>query len=119
MDNIVEIKATQLPCGNYKAEFLGTEMTDHEEYGAGIRWKFQVIDENEFEGFETSKTTAPHATAQNGTGRILAAISGLGRIDPTLGKVDLSTYIGQVYALQVIENSNGGTKIDSIQPSQF
>jgi len=119
MENIVEFRPTGLPCGFYSAEFIGTEMAEHEEYGPGIRWKFRVIDNGEFQGFDVSKTTAAYATAGNGTGRLLAAISGVGKIDPSLGKVDMRTYIGQVYRLNVLESPNGGTRIDSVQPTNF
>ena len=47
MSDVFSFEITQgggPPAGNYRAKFLGVEQHDHEQYGPGLRWKWEVAE---------------------------------------------------------------------------
>ena len=62
--------------GTYHARLLGVTETQHDEYGPGARWDFE-IDQGEHAGTTVSRTTQHVATQQNACGRFCEMVSGL------------------------------------------
>jgi hypothetical protein len=103
------------PAGFYRAKFLTVETTEHEEYGTGLKFVFEVSD-GDHKREQATRITSSTPTPKNAAGRMLSGITG-----ETLapGKnVDLAPFVGKEYMLQVEATSNGaGTRIGSCMPA--
>lgn len=100
------------PPGSYLAKFLGTEQAEANEYGAGIRWSFEIVN-GPLAGTKIGRTTGDKPTVRNACGKMLTGISGRATVGET---VDLAQYIGKVYLIVVIQRPEGGTSLDSVCP---
>jgi hypothetical protein len=103
-----------VPAGIYKARFVNVKENQHEEYGPGLEWQFEVI-EGAFAGKLSSRTTAPEPTLKNSCGRMLQALS-RGKYVPGQ-EVDIDPFVGQAFQIVVEQNSSGsGTRVGSVLP---
>ena len=102
------------PPGMYRAEFVGVERTDHQQYGEGVVFKWKVIG-GEHAGKIASRTGKPQATTGNTTGKLIAALLG-GQFQP--GTVSLESCVGKTYMIQVATGVDGKkTRVESIMPA--
>jgi hypothetical protein len=102
-----------VPPGTYRARFLGVEDTTHVEYGAGLRFVFQVLT-GDYAGQKTSRITATAVTPRNSAGRMIAGL--LGR-ELTPGEdVDPDELVGREYFVEVETAQNGATRVASVIP---
>jgi len=95
----LSVSSGGVPVGSYRAKFLGVEPTQN-DYGEGLRWKFQVIG-GPHAGLAIARTTGKCPTPKNAAGKILSGLSG----NPlTVGvEFDLATYVGKDYLVSVAE----------------
>jgi hypothetical protein len=100
------------PPGSYHAKFLGIEPAEANEYGAGIRWLFEIIS-GALAGTKIGRTTGDKPTVRNACGKMLTGISGKTAVGET---VDLAQYVGKTYLIIVIQRPEGGTSLDSVCP---
>ena len=114
---VVEIKYTCLPIGNYKCRFKGIEVVEHEEYGAGWKWCFEVA-AGEEQGLMCYRTTKPIATPGNSCGKFLAALKGQTPSDGL--KVDPDEFKGKSYVcmVQAASAGSGSTRVESFVPGE-
>ena len=104
-----------LPIGAYLAEFVGVEVSNHPEYGDGLKWTF-AVSEGPQQGREAYRTTKTQPTPKNSCGKFLAALKGE-RASIDL-EVDPDDFAGQTYNILVTESQNGeSTRIESFTPS--
>jgi hypothetical protein len=100
------------PVGLYTARFLGIEDKDHPEFGAGLEWRFEIIDGPQ-KGHIISRTTGCQPSLRSGCGKMLQAIVGAPVQEGTA--VDLAQYVGRTYQVMVEVNSTGnGTRVGSV-----
>jgi hypothetical protein len=99
-----------VPAGSYVAKFLGIEPTEPNQFGEGIRWKFEVVS-GPHAGARISRTTGTKPTLKNQCGKLLIAVSG----KSSLGEeIDLSAYVGRTYLIVVVQRPEGGISLDSV-----
>ena len=104
-----------VPAGLYKAKFLAVESTKHEEFGAGLKFIFEVV-EGDHAGEKTTRITSSSPTLKNAAGRIIAGIIGETLTAETT--VDLDLFVGREYLAQVESLASGqGTRIASVMPA--
>jgi hypothetical protein len=102
------------PPGNYTASFAGVEPVTNDQYGAGLRWKFQILYGPQA-GQIASRTTGTNPTMKNGCGRILAGL--LGRELQVGEQIDISLLVGRTYLIVVQTAENGGTRVETVVQS--
>ncbi|MFM9057536.1 MAG: hypothetical protein ACKOSQ_00140 [Planctomycetaceae bacterium] len=117
MSEVYEFEISQgggPPAGNYRATFEGVEQTTHEEYGAGLRWKWKVVDGPQA-GVIASRTTAPKPTTGNAAGKLIAAMTGA-----TLAggqKASVRDCVGKTFLISVMPTKSGsGTRVETAIP---
>lgn len=98
------------PPGSYLAKFVGTEQTEANEFGAGIRWQFEIAS-GALAGTKIGRTTGDKPTLKNACGKMLTGISGKTTVGET---VELAQYIGNVYLIIVGPRPEGGTSLESV-----
>jgi hypothetical protein len=110
MGDVFEFEVSQgggPPPGNYKARFAGVEQTTHEEYGDGLRWKW--------EGVIATRTTSPKPTTGNAAGKLIAAMTGM-----TLAggqKASVRDCVGKLFLVSVQSTKSGsGTRVETAMP---
>jgi hypothetical protein len=102
------------PAGAYKAEFLGVKRTEHEEYGAGLRFEFKVVDGPQA-GAIAARTTSAKPSPANGAGKLIAAITGTALVGGQ--KASLSACVGKPFLIVVEAGTGGkGTRIANVVP---
>lgn len=99
------------PVGVYKAKFVGVEETTHDEYGAGLKFVFDII-AGDHAGEQATRITQPKPTPKNACGRMLAGISGE-TLKPGV-TIDLAPHVGETFMIQVEETKNDSTRIGTI-----
>ncbi|HBO43754.1 MAG TPA: hypothetical protein DD670_07450 [Planctomycetaceae bacterium] len=103
-----------VPAGLYKTRFVTVEQTEHDEYGAGLKFVFDVI-QGDHVGEQATRITGARPTAKNAAGRMLAGL--LGETLKPGTTVNLDRCVGKEYLCQVEETSNGGTRIATVMPA--
>lgn len=98
------------PPGSYLAKFIGAEQAEANEYGAGIRWQFE-IQSGPLAGSKIGRTTGDKPTLKNACGKMVTGISGKTTVGET---IDLTQYVGKVYLIIVAQRPEGGTSLDSV-----
>jgi hypothetical protein len=98
------------PPGSYLAKFVGIEPTAANEFGAGIRWQFEILSPP-LSGTKIGRTTSDKPTLKNACGRMLTGISGKTTVGET---VDLTQFVGKTYLIVVTLRPEGGTSLDSV-----
>lgn len=111
-----EVKASGgPPAGFYRTRFITVEPTQHEEFGAGLKFVFEVT-EGELKGQQASRITSSSPTPKNAAGRIVSGIIG----EPLVAgqRIDLAPFVGREYLTQV-ETVPGGTstRIATVMPA--
>jgi hypothetical protein len=107
------IKSDDVPIGVYKAKFLGDEPTVHPEFGAGIRFKFEVVD-GKCAGKVVTRITGSAPRPKNAAGKFLAMIAG---VKPSDGvTVSPADFVGQKYVITVGETDSGYTRVNEVMP---
>ena len=110
----VTIQSSCLPIGTYCCTFEGIEQSNHDEYGPGWQWVFEVA-EGRLKGRQAFRTTKDSPTPKNSCGRFLAALAGETPRDNL--EVDYDEYLGHRYTVMVEAGSNGeSTRIASFAP---
>ena len=99
------------PVGVYKVKFVGTEETEHDEYGKGCKFVFEV-DSGDHAGEQATRITGPTPTPKNACGRMIAGISGE-TLKPGV-RIDLASHVGEIYMIQVEETKNDSTRIGTV-----
>jgi hypothetical protein len=115
MSDEFEIKSGDgVPAGIYRTMLLRVEDTNHDEFGVGRKFVFEVLDGDQKGGLAT-RITSPHATLKNAAGRLIAGITGTSLVPGT--KIGLKPFYGRCYLVQV-ENapSGNGTRVTSVIP---
>lgn len=103
------------PPGLYRAKFLGAKADTHPEYGAGLKWEFEVVD-GPSAGKVIGRTTSPAPTLKNGCGKMLQMLTG--GTAALHQEFDLDQYVGRVFQVMVETNSTGtGTRVGSVMPT--
>lgn len=109
------IRSFDCPAGVYKAIFQGLEEMTHAEYGAGLRFDFEISD-GPHQGKRSSRITSADPTPRNAAGRMLADLAG---VVPANGvSVDPAQFVGREYMIVVRENDSGRTRVESLCPVQ-
>jgi hypothetical protein len=104
-----------VPAGFYRAKFHDVEPTEHEEYGAGLKFVFEVV-EGDHKGEQATRITGDAPTPKNAAGRMLSGITGVTLVPGA--KIDLDPFVGKEYLLQVEETANKqGTRISTVMPA--
>ena len=103
------------PAGFYKAKFVDVESTEHDEYGAGLKFVFEIV-EGDHAGENATRITGASPTLKNAAGRMVSGISGSSL---TAGaKIDLAPFVGRQFLLQVEETPSGtGTRVSTVMPN--
>jgi hypothetical protein len=103
------------PPGFYKTKFVTVETTEHAEFGAGLKFVFEVID-GDHKGEQATRITSSLPTPKNAAGRMISGISGE---TLTAGRrVDLAPFVGREYLTQVEATPNGnGSRIATVMPN--
>ena len=103
------------PAGFYKGTFRNVEITEHEEFGPGLKFIFEVS-EGEHKGEQATRITGDSPTPKNSAGRMISGISGE-MLTP--GKVvDLAPFVGREFLIQVEDTKGGnGTRIATVMPN--
>ena len=103
------------PAGFYKANFLNVEPTEHAEYGAGLKFVFEVAD-GEHVGTQATRITSAKPTPKNAAGKMIGGISGTSLAAGAT--VDLTPFVGREFLLSVEETPNGqATRIATVMPT--
>ena len=106
-----EIKGKGVPPGQYEGDFVGVTLTDHDQYGPGLIWRWLVAG-GEFDGQEVTRTTCDEATANNSCGKLFKMTTGRQFVPG--GRNDPDPFIGKRYALVVEDAPSGsGTRVAS------
>ena len=99
-----------VPAGSYVARFLGVEPTEPNQFGAGFRWKFEVVT-GPHAGARVSRITGTKPTLKNQCGKMLIGVSGKSALGE---EIDLNAYVGRNYLIVVVQRSEGGSSLDSV-----
>ncbi len=102
------------PAGFYRANFVGVEPTEHEEFGSGLKFVFEIAN-GDHRGEEATRITSIMATLKNAAGRMLSGLSGL-TLKPKV-RIDLAPCVGKLYLIQVEETPSGATRISTVMPA--
>ena len=109
---VVEESFESVPVGGYRTKFLRVEEAEGSpQYGPALRWCFEITD-GAMTGKLATALTATEFTSKTNAGKMLSQLQG-----KPLEKgqtVDLSQFVGQVYAANVIATESGSTKVDSV-----
>ena len=100
----LQIKNNDIPSGKYEADFIDCEVTDHPEYGAGLKWIWEITS-GKYAGQFAYRTTKDLPTARNSCGKFLAMLAGGDRAAGVNGNTD--EYRGKAFT-NIIGNSEGG-----------
>jgi hypothetical protein len=114
MKRIMTVQQSGPPPGNYRARFQGIENTSHPEYGAGVRFLFEVV-AGAHSGRRVSRVTSCTPTLSNSAGRMLAGI--VGRPLQHDEQVDIDRFVGRHYAIVVEAAPSGGTRVAALMPA--
>jgi hypothetical protein len=104
------IQSNECPAGVFKARFEGVEMTNHPEYGDGLRFTYEVT-EGPHRGKRPCRVTSATPTPRNAAGRLLADLAGATPANNL--SVDPDKFVGREYTIVVRENDSGRTRVES------
>ncbi len=113
-----KITSEGVPPSAYQTTFAGIEPVEpdaNKGYGAGLRWKWNIVD-GPFAGRTISRVTGQTPTPNNACGRLIVAL--LGRT-PNVGEnIDLAPLIGKKYLAIVAAGQQGGTRVETVAVQQ-
>jgi hypothetical protein len=108
---LLKVSAGGPPAGTYDATFDGVEATQHEEFGAGLRWTWTIV-QGPQHGQVASRVTNATPTNKNACGRVLAGLVGR-KIEPR-EEIDVQSFVGQRYLIVVQDAERGGTRVETV-----
>lgn len=111
----VSASGSTVPAGFYRARFVNVEPTDHDEYGAGLKFIFEVAD-GDHKGEQATRITSAKPTIKNAAGRMLSGLSG--KSLQAGAKIDLAPCVGKLYLIQVEEVASGATRVNTVMPAE-
>jgi len=100
-----------VPPGTYSAKFTGVDDYHHAEYGAGLRWLFEIT-RGEYVGQSTSRITNTKPTKDNSGGRLLNQM--LDRPITPGEEVELDDLVDREYLIEVRETPSGATCVEDV-----
>jgi hypothetical protein len=106
-----EVTSGGVPPGKYVTRFRGIEASNHDRWGSGLRWDYEVV-KGKHKNETTSRTTKPKPTTRNSCGAVIRSMVGHG-LDAG-EKVDLAGYVGCKFLVEVAETESGGTRAETI-----
>lgn len=110
----IESGGSTVPTGAFRVKFIGVEDFNHDEFGDGLRFQFEVIG-GDHAGEETSRVTGIRPTPKNALGKMLAGLTGGGL---EVGQdVDLEACVGKEFLANVAETKSGSTRVESVIPA--
>lgn len=112
MDKL-KVQQAGVPAGTYMAKFAGVEMTNHIEYGKGLRFTFEIM-EGPCAGMKASRVTSAVPTPKNNAGRMLSDLTGK-PLKPQ-DEVDVNQYLGGAYRITVEETNGGASRVRNVMP---
>jgi hypothetical protein len=98
------------PAGTYTATFVGVEETNHEQWGAGLKWSWEIT-KGQHKGKKACRTTGTSPTPKNACGAMLKAIAG--RPLAAGEEIDVEGFVGETFMVIVGETDSGGTRVES------
>ena len=101
------------PPGTYRARLGSVRDTMHLEFGAGMRFEFEII-EGAQTGDKVSRITGILPTPANAAGRMLSGLAGKLALHE---EVDISDFVGREYLIVVEEVREGVTRVASVSPA--
>jgi len=108
----VEESFESVPVGGYRTKFVRVEEAEGSpQYGPALRWCFEITD-GPFTGKLATALTGQKFSAKTNAGKLLSQLQG--KVLEQGQTVDLSQFMGQVYAANVIATESGSTKVDSV-----
>lgn len=108
---LLKVSAGGPPPGTYSAKFMGFESTTHEQYGAGLKWTWEIVG-GALAGQKASRTTGVSPTPRNGAGKLVAGL--VGRAIAPGEDVNLDSCVGKNYLIVVAEAKGGGTRVETV-----
>jgi hypothetical protein len=106
---------TGVPPGRYLSLLKSIESTHHEEFGAGVKFTWMII-ESPGMGMHVYRTCGPNPSLTNAAGRLMAGV--LGRQIKPGEEVSLAECIGRKYRVVVGQSTNGtSTRVESCTPA--
>jgi hypothetical protein len=105
----------QIPGGSYRSIFAGVKETQHAEYGPGLCWEFEITS-GTWRGEKVYRTTKSPATSKNGSGKFLAALTGL-PLDQA-SAVDTEALQGTPCIVLVAVADGGSSRVESFVREQ-
>ena len=106
----LQIKNNDIPSGKYEADFIDCEVTDHPEYGAGLKWIWEITS-GKYAGQFAYRTTKDLPTARNSCGKFLAMLAGVDVADGL--NVNTDDYRGKPYTIIIGKSEGGSSRVES------
>lgn len=101
------------PQGEYVAEFLGVTPTDHDQWGPGAMFSFEVL-EGEFAGCVSMRTSKRNPTGKNLCGRLIAGLTG--QKIQSGAKINIEHLVGKKFKIMVMDSPDGDTtRLESVK----
>jgi hypothetical protein len=97
----------------YAARLLGIEPVTNEQYGAGLRFTFQIL-KGPYAGQKAARTTGCSPSLKNSVGRLLSGM--LGRTLNLDEEIEADDLIGRDYMIVVGATETGGTRVETATP---
>jgi hypothetical protein len=108
---VVKSQYEVLPSGNYTCKFSSLQPWEGGEYGAALRWSFEVLEGPKQGKVISDLTPAENPTPKNKFGRMLAAISGKALAVDL--EIDPDQYLQSKY-LVVLQEIEGKNKVAAV-----
>jgi len=101
-----------IPVGGYRTKFLRVEEAEgNKEFGPALRWCFEITD-GSLTGKLATALTGTKFTAKTNAGKLLTQLQGKALENGQT--IDLSQFVEQAYAVNVVATESGSTKVDSV-----
>ncbi len=109
----LKVSSGAVPPGMYHAKFLGVEAVTNDQYGAGLKFTFQVV-RGPHSGQKVARTTGCSPSLKNSLGRLLSGM--LGRSLSLDEEIDDNDLVGREYMIVVGTTESGGCRIETATP---
>lgn len=112
----LKVSAGGPPPGAYVARFCGIETTTHNEYGAGLKWTWEVVNGVQA-GQKATRVSSPHPTLKNACGKMIAGLLGRALAIGEDTGAEIEKLIGNNYMILVESTESGATRVGSVLPA--
>lgn len=102
-----------VPQGQYIAIFKDVQKTNHEQWGDGVMFVFEIA-AGEYKGQNATRIGKPQPTNKNATGKMISGITS--RTFEQGQRIDLRQYIGMPYNVLMEPTQGGKTRIAQVWP---